>query len=54
MVKLTTLPVTQRCENNIKTDRKETGYERMGWIYLAHDREKWRTLVNTVMNLQVP
>jgi hypothetical protein len=24
------------------------------WIYLAQDRDQWRVLVNTVMNLQVP
>jgi hypothetical protein len=26
----------------------------MNWIDLAHDRDKWRALVNTVMNLWVP
>jgi hypothetical protein len=24
------------------------------WIDLAHDRDQWKTLMNTVMNLQVP
>jgi hypothetical protein len=26
----------------------------MDWIHLAEDRDQWRTLVNLVMNLQVP
>jgi hypothetical protein len=30
---------------------KETVYEDVEWVYLAHDSVQWRTLVNTVMNL---
>jgi hypothetical protein len=26
----------------------------MDWIYLAHERNQWRALVDTVMKLQVP
>jgi hypothetical protein len=26
----------------------------MNWIYLAQDRDQWRALVNTVMNVPVP
>jgi hypothetical protein len=42
---------------NIKMDLRER--ERMGWygldwIDLAQDREKWRALLNTVMNLRFP
>ena len=39
---------------NIKLDRKETGWERAEWIALVQDTDKWRAVVNTVMNLQVP
>jgi len=39
---------------NIKLNCKETGWERVEWIDLARDRDKWRAVVNTVMNLQVP
>jgi hypothetical protein len=31
----------------------ETGWNGVDWIYLTHDRFKWRALVNVVMNLQV-
>jgi hypothetical protein len=32
----------------------EIGWDGMDWINLAQDREQWRALVNTVMNLRVP
>ena len=30
------------------------GYENMDWIDLAHDWDRWRAVVNEVMNLRVP
>jgi hypothetical protein len=42
-----------RWENNIKIDLK--GYcGGMDWIILAHDTDRWRALVNTIMDVQVP
>jgi hypothetical protein len=35
-------------------DLREIGWGGMVWIDLAKDRDKWRALVNTVMNLPVP
>jgi hypothetical protein len=35
-------------------DRKEMGWDGMDWIVLAQDRDQWRALVNTIMNLWVP
>jgi hypothetical protein len=39
---------------NIKMDLGEIGWDGMDWIDLAQDRNQWRALVNTVMNLRVP
>jgi hypothetical protein len=42
-----------RWEDNIKMDLHEVGRGGMGWIDLAEDRVRWRTLVNAVMKLWV-
>jgi len=44
----------RRWEDNIKIDLQEVGCEGMDWIDAAQDRDRWRALVNAVMNLQVP
>jgi hypothetical protein len=43
-----------RWEDNIKADLQEVGCGSMDWIELAEDIDRWRTLVNAVMNLGVP
>jgi hypothetical protein len=35
-------------------DLREIGWDGMDWFDLAQDRDQWRAIVNTVMNLQVP
>jgi hypothetical protein len=42
-----------RWEDNIRMDLREIEEGGMGWIYLAQDRDQWRALVNTLMNLWV-
>ena len=41
-------------EDNIKMDLRKVGFGDMDWMELAQDRDGWRALVSTVMNLRVP
>jgi hypothetical protein len=43
-----------RWENNIKLDFRQVGWYGMDWINLAEDRDQWRAVANTVMNIWVP
>ena len=43
----------RRWEDNIKMDLREVGGGE-DWMELAQDRDRWRALVNTVMNFRVP
>jgi len=44
----------RRWADNIKMDLQGVGGVYMNWIGLAQGRDRWRTLVNAVMNLRVP
>jgi hypothetical protein len=41
-------------EDNIKMDLREVGWVGMDWIDLAEDTDRWRAVLNAVMNLRVP
>jgi hypothetical protein len=43
----------RRWVDNIKMDLREIGWDGMDWIKLAQDRDQWRALMSTVMNLRV-
>jgi len=43
-----------RWEKNIQMDLNEVGCGGIDWIDLAQDRDRWRALVNAVMNLRIP
>jgi hypothetical protein len=42
-----------RWEDGIKMDLRETGWGGVEWTHLAQDRDRWRAVVNAVMNLRV-
>jgi len=44
----------RRWEDNSKMDLQEMGCRDMDWIELAQDKDRWRALVNAVMNFWVP
>jgi hypothetical protein len=43
----------RRWEDGIRMDLREIGWASVDWVQLAQDRDRWRALVNTAMNLQV-
>jgi hypothetical protein len=44
----------RRWDDNIKIDLQEVGWWGMDWIELTQDRDRWRAVVNVVMNLRFP
>jgi hypothetical protein len=43
----------RRWEDGIRMDLREIGLEGVDWIRLSQDRDRWRAVVNAVMNLRV-
>jgi hypothetical protein len=43
-----------RCVDNIQMDLREIGWDSIDWNDLAQARDKWRSLVNTVIHFRVP
>jgi hypothetical protein len=43
-----------RWEDNIKMDIREMEFGDVDWIHLAQDRDRWRAVANTLINLRVP
>jgi hypothetical protein len=44
----------RRWVDNVRMDLREVGWDGADWMDMAQDRDQWRVLVNTVLNLQVP
>jgi hypothetical protein len=43
-----------RWVHNIRMDLVEVGWGDVDWIGLAQDRDRWRALVNSVLNIRIP
>jgi hypothetical protein len=43
-----------RWKDKVKMNLKEIGWEDLDWVHLTQDKDQWRGLMNTVMNLRVP
>jgi hypothetical protein len=41
------------CEDNIKINLREIGWDILEWIHLAQEKDQWRAAVNTVMSIRV-
>jgi hypothetical protein len=44
----------RRWEDNVKINLWKIGFGDVDWIHYAQDRDRWRALVKTVMNLRLP
>jgi hypothetical protein len=44
----------RRWVDNIRKDLVEVGWDDVDWIGLSQDRDTWRALLNSVLNLRVP
>jgi ribosome biogenesis protein Nip4 len=44
----------RKWEDNIKMGLREVGFGDVDWIHLVQDRDRWRAVVNTVMNFRFP
>jgi len=49
-----TLGPRRSWEDNIKMYLRKVEWEAVDWIHLAQERDQWRAVVNTVMNLRFP
>jgi hypothetical protein len=53
-IALETHRLWSRGEDNIKMHLEEIRWKGVDWIHLTQDRDRWRSVVNTVMNIRGP
>jgi hypothetical protein len=44
----------RRWRNKVRMDLREIGWEGVDWMHMDQDRDQWRAVVNTAMNLRAP